>query len=75
MVGTVTAKMILTEWVYGRHLEDLSPEEALKFSTMSVEAVTAGLVCTGLVHADPHEGNMVSETSESGGGEGGMKHY
>ena len=26
---------------------------------MSVEAVTAGLVLTGLVHADPHEGNIM----------------
>ena len=26
---------------------------------MSCEAVTAGLVLTGLVHADPHEGNIM----------------
>jgi predicted unusual protein kinase regulating ubiquinone biosynthesis (AarF/ABC1/UbiB family) len=26
---------------------------------MAVEAVTAGLVLTGIVHADPHEGNMM----------------
>ena len=26
---------------------------------MSVEAVTAGLVLTGKVHADPHEGNIM----------------
>ena len=26
---------------------------------MACEAVTAGLVLTGLVHADPHEGNMM----------------
>ena len=54
-----SGKVIVSEWVFGRHLEDLSPAEALRFCTMSVEAVTAGLVCTGLVHADPHEGNMM----------------
>ena len=47
------------EWVYGRHLSDLSPEEAMRMTHMSVEAVTAGLVLTGLVHADPHEGNIM----------------
>ena len=26
---------------------------------MSCEAVTAGLVLTGIVHADPHEGNIM----------------
>lgn len=59
IVGEPTPKMIITEWIYGRHLEDLTEEEAMRFCAMSVEAVTAGLVCTGLVHADPHEGNMV----------------
>lgn len=58
-VGDPTPKMITTEWIFGRHLEDLEPDEALKFCTMSVEAVTAGLVLTGLVHADPHEGNIM----------------
>ena len=28
-------------------------------TAMSCEAVTAGLVLTGLVHADPHEGNIM----------------
>ena len=57
--GLVTDKWIVTEWVYGRHLDQLDKEEALRYSAMSVEAVTAGLVCTGLVHADPHEGNIM----------------
>ena len=47
------------EWVHGRHLKDLSPEEAMRMTYMSCEAVTAGLVLTGLVHADPHEGNIM----------------
>lgn len=47
------------EWVYGRHLSDLNPMEAMQMTYMSCEAVTAGLVLTGLVHADPHEGNIM----------------
>jgi len=47
------------EWVHGRHLKDLNPEEQMRMTYMSVEAVTAGLVLTGLVHADPHEGNIM----------------
>lgn len=51
-----TRRAMAMEWVYGRHLSDLTPEEAMRMTYMTVEAVTAGLVLTGLVHADPHEG-------------------
>ena len=54
-----TRRALGMEWVYGRHLSDLSPEEAMRMTYMSVEAVTAGLVLTGQVHADPHEGNIM----------------
>ena len=54
-----TRRAMAMEWVYGRHLKDLSPEEAMRMTYMSCEAVTAGLVLTGLVHADPHEGNIM----------------
>ena len=54
-----TRRALAMEWVYGRHLSDLSPEEAMRMTYMSVEAVTAGLVLTGQVHADPHEGNIM----------------
>ena len=54
-----TRRALGMEWVYGRHLSDLSPEEAMRMTYMSVEAVTAGLVLTGKVHADPHEGNIM----------------
>jgi len=56
---SVGPRVMASEWVYGRHLKDLTKEEGLKMCAMSVEAVTAGLVLTGLVHADPHEGNMM----------------
>ena len=54
-----TARVLTMEWVHGRHLSALEPEEAARMTYMAVEAVTAGLVLTGLVHADPHEGNMM----------------
>ena len=54
-----TRRAMAMEWVYGRHLSALEPEEAMRMTYMSCEAVTAGLVITGLVHADPHEGNIM----------------
>ena len=54
-----TRRALAMEWVYGRHLRDLGPEEAMRMTYMSCEAVTAGLVLTGQVHADPHEGNIM----------------
>lgn len=55
----VGPRVMVSEWVYGRHLKDLSKDEQLRMCAMAVEAVTAGLVLTGYVHADPHEGNMM----------------
>ena len=49
----------MTEWVYGRHLADLDRAEGLRMTYMAVEACTASLVVTGVVHADPHEGNIM----------------
>ena len=54
-----TRRAMAMEWVRGRHLSDLSPEEAMRMTYMACESVTAGLVLTGLVHADPHEGNIM----------------
>jgi len=54
-----TRRAMVMEWVHGRHLSALDPEEAMRMTYMSCEAVTAGLVLTGLVHADPHEGNIM----------------
>jgi predicted unusual protein kinase regulating ubiquinone biosynthesis (AarF/ABC1/UbiB family) len=54
-----TRRALSMEWIDGRHLQDLAPEEAARMTYMAVEAVTAGLCLTGLVHADPHEGNVM----------------
>ena len=50
---------LVNEWIHGRHLSDLGRKEGLRMTSMAVEAVTAGLVLTGQVHADPHEGNVM----------------
>ena len=52
-------RVIVTEWVYGRHLDQLDRAEGLRMTYMAVEACTASLVVTGVVHADPHEGNLM----------------
>lgn len=55
-----TRRALAMEWVYGNHLSALATsEEKMRMTYMCVEAVTAGLVLTGLVHADPHEGNVM----------------
>jgi len=54
-----TDRVLITEWIPGRHLEDLSKEEGLAMTRMAVEACTASIVLTGFVHADPHEGNLM----------------
>ncbi|KAH8050872.1 hypothetical protein JL720_15260 [Aureococcus anophagefferens] len=59
LTSDASGKVIATEWVEGRHLGDLDKDEKMELSVRAVEAVTAGLVWTGLVHADPHEGNML----------------
>ena len=41
------ARVIVTEWVYGRHLDALNTAEGLRMTYMAVEACTASLVVTG----------------------------
>lgn len=52
-------RVLTTEWIRGRHMEDLTLDEGLAMTRMAVEACTASMVLTGYVHADPHEGNMM----------------
>ena len=40
-------RVIVTEWVYGRHLDALNTAEGLRMTYMAVEACTASLVVTG----------------------------
>ena len=60
LVPKYSSKRVLTtEWVKCKHLDQLSLDEGLAMTRMAVEAVTASLVLTGFVHADPHEGNLM----------------
>jgi len=52
-------RVLMTEWIPGKHMEDLSVREGLAMTRMAVEACTASMVLTGFVHADPHEGNIM----------------
>ncbi len=54
-----TRRVLITEWIPGRHLENLNKEEGLAMTRMAVEACTASICLTGYVHADPHEGNLM----------------
>ena len=40
-------RVIVTEWVYGRHLDALNTAEGLRMTYMAVEACFASLVVTG----------------------------
>ena len=52
-------RVMVTEWVSGKHLQALPPAEQLRLTYMVREAVTASIMVTGVVHADPHEGNLL----------------
>jgi len=56
----MTTKKVLTqEWINGRSMKNLSLDEQKLMVQMGVECSSAQLFRTGLVHADPHEGNML----------------
>ena len=57
---SMTGQRVLTQqWINGRPLKMLNDEEQLRMVQMGVECSSAQLFRTGLVHADPHEGNML----------------
>lgn len=53
------ARVMTTEWAHGRPLRDLSDDEKLHLVRMGVECTVAQLLRTGMLHADPHEGNFM----------------
>jgi hypothetical protein len=56
----MTGRRVLTQqWIDGRPMKSLTNEEQLKMVQWGVECSSAQLFRTGLVHADPHEGNML----------------
>ena len=60
-----TDRVLITEWISGRHLSDLKTRsQGVSLTQMAIQACTASMVLTGLVHADPHEGNMMLHDNE-----------
>ena len=51
--------MLTQEWIDGEPMKNLGGDDQLKMVQMGVECSSAQLFRTGLVHADPHEGNLL----------------
>lgn len=58
-VWAESPRVLVSEWVHGKHLQALPPADQLRLTYMACEAVTASIMVTGMVHADPHEGNLL----------------
>jgi len=55
-----SARVLTMEWIEGRRVGQIEDKhEQLHFVNMAVEACVSQLVCTGFVHIDPHEGNIL----------------
>ena len=54
-----TERVLTMEWVDGKKLGQLELDKQLDFMAKAIEASGAMLLQTGLVHADPHEGNIL----------------
>lgn len=52
-------RVLVTEWIPGNHLSNLSKDQGLQMTRMAVEACTASMCLTGFMHCDPHEGNLM----------------
>lgn len=52
-------RTLVQEWINGRPMKQLSIEEQRKMVQMGVTCSSTQLLRTGIVHADPHEGNML----------------
>ena len=59
-IDAYTTERVLTmEWCEGKKLGQLPLDKQLDFMAKAIEASGAMLLQTGLVHADPHEGNIL----------------
>lgn len=58
--AALTTRRVLTlEWLHGRPMKALSTEEQRHMTRMGVECAMAQMLHTGVMHADPHEGNLM----------------
>eukprot|EP00931_Biecheleriopsis_adriatica_P045422 TRINITY_DN26017_c0_g1_i1.p1 TRINITY_DN26017_c0_g1~~TRINITY_DN26017_c0_g1_i1.p1 ORF type:complete len:757 (-),score=170.69 TRINITY_DN26017_c0_g1_i1:40-2310(-) len=53
------ARVLTTEWIFGRRISQLPPDVGREAVQMAVQACVVQLLLTGFVHADPHEGNLL----------------
>ncbi|KAL3934968.1 MAG: hypothetical protein SGBAC_009421 [Bacillariaceae sp.] len=65
-----TDQVIVMEWIDGTHLVDLetdsSSQESLELIQQCIECTLSQLLDTGVLHADPHGGNLLKVTDTSG---------
>eukprot|EP00466_Bigelowiella_natans_P005782 jgi/Bigna1/84438/fgenesh1_pg.138_\ len=55
----VTERVLTLEWIDGRKLTDLPAKDQRKMVQMGIDICFSQLLSTGIVHADPHYGNML----------------
>ncbi|GAB5365045.1 hypothetical protein AAMO2058_001022700 [Amorphochlora amoebiformis] len=55
----VTPRVLTLEWVDGRKLTELPAYEQREMVKMGIDVCFSQLLSTGIVHADPHYGNML----------------
>eukprot|EP00873_Tetraselmis_striata_P015996 jgi/Tetstr1/436260/TSEL_025102.t1 len=57
-------RVLCMEWVDGKRKSSLSDREKLSMVKMGVDCCMAQLLQTGIIHADPHDGNMMLSGEE-----------
>eukprot|EP00471_Norrisiella_sphaerica_P006414 CAMPEP_0184484928 /NCGR_PEP_ID=MMETSP0113_2-20130426/6590_1 /TAXON_ID=91329 /ORGANISM="Norrisiella sphaerica, Strain BC52" /LENGTH=869 /DNA_ID=CAMNT_0026866151 /DNA_START=614 /DNA_END=3223 /DNA_ORIENTATION=- len=55
----ITQRVLTLEWIDGQKLTELRPVNQRKMVKMGIDICFAQLLSTGIVHADPHYGNML----------------
>lgn len=54
-----TNKILVTEWIYGERLELSEAKDVAKLCGLALTAYLTMLLDTGVLHADPHPGNLL----------------
>lgn len=57
--GCTARRVLTTEWVYGERLEQSNAEDVTKLCSVAMNSYLTMLLETGLLHADPHPGNLL----------------
>merc|ERR1712176_713704 len=54
-----TSSILVTEWIYGERLELSEEKDVAKLCGLALTAYLTMLLDTGVLHADPHPGNLL----------------